>query len=279
MTSDGTTLLGADDKAGVAEIMTAMAYLVAHPEVGHGRVRVAFTPDEEIGRGTEHFDVRAFGVDYAYTIDGSTRGEVENETFCADSVNISIRGSNVHPGYAKGKMLNSIKLAAEIISRLPQNTLSPETTEGRQGYIHPNLVQGSVEETRIKFIVRDFEESGLADHEALLRSVVDEVAAKYPQANITMDVERSYRNMRYVLDLHPRVLEYAEEAMRRVGITPVRTAIRGGTDGARLSEMGLPTPNLFAGGHNFHSKREWVSVQDMVKAVETIVQLVQVWAE
>jgi tripeptide aminopeptidase len=279
VTSDGTTLLGADDKAGVAEIMTAMAYLALHPEIGHGRVRVGFTPDEEVGRGTEYFDVRAFGADYAYTLDGSTPGEVEDETFCADSVNVRVRGSNVHPGYAKGKMVNSIKVAADIIARLPQGGRSPETTEGREGYVHPNLVQGSVEEARIKLIVRDFEENGLADHEALISSVVDEVGAKYPLANITVEIEKTYRNMRYVLNQHPRVVECAEEAMRRVGLKPVRTAIRGGTDGARLSAMGLPTPNIFAGGHNFHSKREWVSVQDMAKAVETIVQLVQVWAK
>jgi tripeptide aminopeptidase len=279
VTSDGLTLLGADDKAGVAEIMTAVAYLAAHTEIKHGRVRVAFTPDEEVGRGTQYFDIKAFGADYAYTLDGSTPGEVENETFCADSVDVIVRGSNVHPGYAKGKMVNSIKVAAEIIARLPQDRLSPETTEGREGYVHPNVMQGTVEEARIKFIVRDYEESGLAEHEALIKTIADEVAARIPQASITMEVEKSYRNMRYVLDQHPKVMENAEEAIRRVGLKPVRTAIRGGTDGARLSEMGLPTPNLFAGGHNFHSKREWVSAQDMAKAVETIVELVQVWAE
>ncbi len=278
VTSDGTTLLGADDKAGVAEIMGAMAYLVTHPELPHGRIRIAFTPDEEIGLGTKHFDLRKFGADVAYTVDGSTAGEIQDETFSASSVSVTIRGHNIHPGYAKGKMVNSIKLAADLLGRLPREGLSPESTEGRAGYVHPMAVEGSVEETTLRFIVRDFDAERLAGHEALLRRLADEVAAGEPRARVSVVVERSYRNMKEYLAAHPRTLRAAETAIRRAGLEPRRAAIRGGTDGARLSEQGLPTPNLFTGAHDYHSVREWISVQDMGAATATLIHLVQVWA-
>ncbi len=279
ITSDGTTLLGADNKAGVAEIMTALEYLVNHPEIPHGEIKIAFTVDEEVGTGTKYFDINEFGARYAYTIDGESAGEVEDETFCADTVTITIHGVNMHPGYAKGKLVNGIKIAADIISRLPRYTMSPETTEKREGYIHPHALTGSVEETVIKFLMRDFTVEGLKEKEKLLENILNEVMLDYPKANAKFDVEESYRNMRYVLDKYPFVVEYAEEAIRRSGLEPKKSLIRGGTDGARLSYMGVPTPNIFTGGHNFHSKKEWISLQDMEKAVETIVNLVQVWAE
>lgn len=279
VTTDGTTLLGADDKAGVAEIMAAVRYLVQHPELRHGAVKIAFTPDEEVGRGTERFDVAGFGARVAYTVDGSTVGEVEDETFSASSVTITIRGHNVHPGYAKDKMVNSIKLAAKLLARLPAEALSPETTEGRQGYVHPNGVEGSVEETKLLFIVRDFDAQQLAEHEALLQRLADDLAKEEPRARVKVTVRRSYRNMKEYLQKEPRALAAADTAVRRAGLTPVRTFIRGGTDGARLSEAGLPTPNLFDGAHDYHSVREWVSVQDMAAATATLVHLVQVWAE
>lgn len=278
ITSDGTTLLGADDKAGVAEIVTAAAYLLAHPEIPHGVVRLALTPDEEVGRGTDYFDVAGFGADVAYTMDGSTAGEIEFETFNADTAIVEIHGRNVHPGYAKGKMVNSLKLAASLIGRLPQDRLSPETTEGREGYLHPLQIEGNTELTRIRFIVRDFSRDGLREIENLLRQIAADVVNEEPRARIDVRIEESYRNMAEILGGRPEIIARAEEAIRRAGLTPRRQPIRGGTDGARLTFAGLPTPNLFAGGHNFHSKREWVSLQDMDRAVETIVQLVQLWA-
>jgi tripeptide aminopeptidase len=279
VTSDGTTLLGADDKAGVAEIMAAVAYLAKHPEVRHGAIRIGFTPDEEIGQGTKHFSLETFGADVAYTVDGSDVGEIEDETFSASGATVTIRGHNIHPGYAKGKMVNSVKLAAQFLSRLPHDALSPETTEGRQGYVHPMGIEGGVEETRIRLIVRDFETEKLAEHEALLRRVADEIAAAEPRAQVTVEVKHSYRNMKDYLKDHPRALEAAEEAVRRAGMSPKRAFIRGGTDGARLSEAGLPTPNLATGAHDYHSVREWVTVQDMASSAATLVHLVQVWAE
>jgi tripeptide aminopeptidase len=278
ITSDGTTLLGADDTAGVAEIVTAAAYLLAHPEIPHGTIRLAFTPDEEIGRGTEFFDVAAFGADLAYTLDGSTIGEVEYETFNADGAVVEIYGRNVHPGYAKGKLVNSLKLAADLIHRLPPDRLSPETTAGREGYLHPLRIEGDVEHTRIHFIIRDFSRSGLQEIEDLLKQLAADVVSEAPRARVEVKISESYRNMREVLAGRLEIVYKAEEAMRRAGLTPRPELIRGGTDGARLTFAGLPTPNLFAGGHNFHSKREWVSLQDMDSAVETIVQLAQVWA-
>lgn len=279
VTGDGTTLLGADDKAGVAEVVTAAAWLVAHPEVPHGALRIAFTPDEEVGRGTERFDLARFGAKYAYTLDGSTAGEVEGETFSANLAIVTVRGRNHHPGYAKGIMVNSVKLAARFLDLLPRDSLSPETTEGREGYVHPYAIEGGVDSTAVRVLVRDFDEAGLREKEALLRRLVDQVAAEEPRAAWQVEVREQYRNMKVVLDRCPWVLEYADEAVRRAGLEPRRSLIRGGTDGARLSAMGLPTPNLFCGGHNHHSKLEWVSVQDMAKAVETIVQLAVVWAE
>jgi len=279
ITSDGITLLGADNKAGIAEIFDAVNHLANHPEIKHGRVRLAVTPDEEVGQGTKYFDIKKFGADYAYTIDGETLGEVEDETFCADTVNIKIRGKNVHPGYAKNKMVNSIKIAARLINLLPKDRLSPETTEKREGYVHPNNITGGVEETTIKFLIRDFTVEGLQGHEAYLKKLADQVIAEYPEAKLELKVEESYRNMRYKIDETPKVVEYALEAVRRSGIEPKKNIIRGGTDGARLSYQGLLTPNIFTGGHNFHSKLEWISVQDMQKAVDVIVNLVKIWAE
>lgn len=279
ITTDGTTLLGADDKAGIAEIFDAINYLIQHPEIKHGKIRICITPDEEIGSGTKYFDVKKFGADYAYTVDGEQLGEIENETFCADSVTITITGRNIHPGYAKNKMVNSVKIAAELIEKLPKDRMSPETTEKREGYVHPHIINGGVEQTVIKFLIRDFEENGLKEKEDYLKNLCNEISNKYPKSKIDLKIDESYRNMRYILDQYPFVIEYAKEAIRRAGIEPKLSIIRGGTDGARLCFMGLPTPNLFAGGHSFHSKREWISIQDMQKAVETIINLVQVWAE
>jgi tripeptide aminopeptidase len=279
ITSDGNTLLGADNKAGIAEIFDAIQHLLTHPEIKHGTVRVAITPDEEVGRGTEHFDVRGFGARYAYTIDGESLGEIEDETFCADSVTLRIQGVNLHPGYAKSKLVNAIKIAAEIIERLPKYRLSPETTEKRDGYVHPHLVSGTVEEATLKFLIRDFTMEGLKDKETFLESMVQDVMVQHTRAKMTFTVDESYRNMKYKLDEEPHVVEYALEAVRRAAIAPVKSLIRGGTDGSKLSYQGLPTPNIFTGGHNFHSRQEWISVQDMQKAVEVIVQLLQVWEE
>lgn len=279
ITTDGTTLLGADNKAGIAEILSALDYLNRHPEIKHGKIRIAITPDEEVGGGTKHFDVTAFGADYAYTIDGERAGELENETFSADTVIMKVHGFNVHPGYAKGKMVNAIKIMAEIITELPKDKLSPETTEKRQGYIHPNNIEGGVETASTKFLIRDFTVEGLKAHENFLKDLAEKVVSKYPKAKLDFEIEESYRNMKYKLDEAPVVVENAIEAIRRSGLTPKLGIIRGGTDGSRLSYMGLLTPNIFTGGHNFHSKLEWISIQDMKKAVEVIVNLAMVWAE
>lgn len=279
ITTDGTTLLGADNKSGVAEIMTALEYLIQNPEVLHGEIRVSFTVDEEVGSGTKYFDVKHFGAKYAYTIDGETAGEVEDETFCADTVILTVNGVNMHPGYAKDRLVNALKIGSDIISRLPRKALSPETTEKREGYVHPHAMNGGVEKTTLKFLIRDFTVEGLEEKEKFLEQIMNEVLIDYPGASGDFKVEESYRNMRYVLDKYPFVVEYALEAVKRSGLEPHQSLIRGGTDGARLSYEGLPTPNIFTGGHNFHSKREWVTVQDMEKAVETIVNLVKIWAE
>jgi len=278
VTASGATLLGADDKAGVAEIVTAAEYLVAHPEIAHGAVRLAFTPDEEIGRGANHFDVDRFGCRCAYTLDGGSRGEVESESFSADAITLVFHGFNTHPGYAKGRMINAIKLAADFIHRLPPD-LAPEATDGYQGFVHPYVQQSGVDRTSIKLIVRDFQTEGLAGKEALVERLARETLAGYPGARVDMTIEEQYRNMRTVLDGHPEVVACAHEAVRRCGLAVVTRAIRGGTDGSRLSFMGLPTPNLFAGEHNFHSRLEWVSRQDMEKAVDVIVALCRVWEE
>jgi tripeptide aminopeptidase len=279
VTASGTTLLGADDKAGVAEIMAAAEHLTRHPEIPHGAVRIAFTPDEEIGRGADHFDVARFGAVYAYTLDGGSVGELEYESFSADAMIVTFKGFNTHPGYAKGRMINSIRLAAELISRLPRDHLSPETTEGYEGYVHPYVIDASVERTSVKLLLRDFVTANLGEKEALIERLAREVIAGEPRASVELRVEPSYRNMREILDRHPQVVERARQAIERVGLTPIERPIRGGTDGSRLSFMGLPTPNLFAGEHNFHSRLEWVSAQDMDKAVDVIVELCRVWAE
>jgi len=279
ITTDGTTLLGADNKAGIAEIMGALTYLKENPDFEHGKIRIAFTVDEEVGTGTLHFDVNKFGAAYAYTIDGETAGEVEDETFCADTAIIKIKGINVHPGYAKDRMINGIKIAAEFIEQLPRNTMSPETTEKREGYLHPHSLKGQVENTEITFLVRDFTVDGLKEKELFLQSICDRLNEKYKSARLVLEIKESYRNMKYILDQHPDVVSYAMEAVARTGLIPVKNLIRGGTDGARLSFMGLPTPNIFTGGHNFHSQREWISIQDMEKAVETILHLISIWTE
>ncbi|MDH7605256.1 MAG: peptidase T, partial [Melioribacter sp.] len=279
VTSDGTTLLGADDKAGIAEIVDAMNYLITHPEIKHGTIRVCFTPDEEVGRGTEKFDVKKFGAKYAYTIDGGTRGEVETETFSADAVVIKFNGKNVHPGYAKGKMINSIKIAAKFLELLPKDSLSPETTEKREGYVHPTSINGNETQTTIKFIIRDFDAEKLKEYESLLKDLCNKAIGYFPGSTFDFEVIEQYRNMKYVLDQHPQVEAYAIEALERLGIKPIKSSIRGGTDGSRLCYMGLPTPNLFAGGHNFHAYTEFVAVQDMEAAVKMIVTLAQVWEE
>lgn len=279
ITTDGTTLLGADDKAGIAEIMDAMNYFVKHPEVKHGTIKVCFTPDEEVGRGTEKIDIAKVGAKYAYTIDGSTRGEVETETFSADAVAIKFKGINVHPGYAKGIMVNSIKIASSFIESLPKDTLSPETTAGREGYVHCVAFNGNEELTVLKFIIRDFVDENLKKYESLLKDLAEKAVAKYPGSTMEFTVFEQYRNMKNVLVQHPMVEEYAIESLKRLGVTPIQSAIRGGTDGSRLSFMGLPTPNLFAGGHNFHAITEFVAIQDMEMSVRNIVTLSTIWEE
>jgi tripeptide aminopeptidase len=279
VTSDGTTLLGADNKAGVAEIMAAVAYLVRHDDPPRAPVRVCFTVDEEVGTGTDHLDLDRFGADVAYTLDGSGLGELEIETFSADQVTITIRGHSVHPGSAKGKLVNAVKLAADLLAALPRDRLSPETTEEREGFVHPRLVEGTVEETRIIFLVRDHDDALLAEHVDLLRCLADDLATRQPRARVKVDVSETYRNMRPAIEAHPRVVEAAEEAIRRAGVEPVRSLIRGGTDGATLTARGLPTPNIFTGGQEYHSVKEWLSVQDMAAATATIVELVRVFGE
>jgi tripeptide aminopeptidase len=279
ISTDGTTLLGADDKAGIAEIMDAMNYLVQNPEIKHGTIKICFTPDEEVGRGAEKFNVEKFGAKYAYTIDGSTRGEVETETFSADAVVIKFNGINVHPGYAKGKMVNSLKIASTFMESLPKDKLSPETTEGREGYVHCVSINGNEEQTTLKFIIRDFVDSKLKEFEDFLKELVDKAVEAYPGSTADFEVIEQYRNMKNILNEHPQVEENALEALKRLNIKPIQSAIRGGTDGSRLSFMGLPTPNLFAGGHNFHANTEYVAVQDMEMATKMIAEICQVWEE
>mgnify|MGYP001815295007 FL=1 len=279
ITASGTTLLGADNKAGVAEIMAAAEYLLAHPEIPHGPVRIGFTPDEEVGTGTRYFDVDAFGAYCAYTMDGETLGELQVETFSADSMTVNFHGFNTHPGFARGKMVNAIKVAAHFIDSLPREGLSPETTDGYDGFVHPYTLNAGVERTSVKFIVRDFDENGLKEKENLLGQLAREAVLRFPGASVDTIVEESYRNMKEVLDHYPDVRDNAIEAIRRAGLTPRVEPIRGGTDGSKLSFMGLPTPNIFAGEHNFHSRFEWISTYDMHKAVEVIIELSQVWEE
>jgi tripeptide aminopeptidase len=279
ITTDGTTLLGADNKAGIAEIMDAAQFLVSHPELAHGTIKILFTPDEEIGRGVDKVDLARLGADFAYTMDGETAGHLEDETFSADAAEIKIDGVSTHPGFAKDKMEHAIKIAAAIVERLPKDHCSPETTEGREGFVHPVGISGALEQATLSLIVRDFTEQGLQDKAALLQSIVDEVMRDYPRSTARLQIKPQYRNMKEVVDRHPRVVDYAMEAIRRTGLEPVRGSIRGGTDGSRLSAMGLPCPNIFAGEHAFHSRLEWVSRQDMEKAAETIVHLAMIWAE
>jgi tripeptide aminopeptidase len=279
VTSDGTTLLGADDKAGIAEIMAAVAYLARHPELPRAPIRVAFTVDEEVGRGAEDFDLRVFGADFAYTLDGSGLGELEIETFSAKSVRVTIHGLNVHPGTAKGKLVNAVKLAADLVASLPRDRLSPETTEEREGYVHPQRISGNTEETVVDFIARDHDDDLLEEHVGLLRDLAGEIGKGEPRARVEVEVRDSYRNMRPYIERNPRVVDAALEAIRRIGAEPKLAITRGGTDGAVLSSRGLPTPNLFTGGHEYHSVREWASVQDMAAAAATIVALAGVWTE
>jgi tripeptide aminopeptidase len=279
VTTDGTTLLGADDKAGVAEIMSAVAYLVRHPEIEHAPIRVGFTVDEEIGKGVDHFDIAAFGADFAYTLDGAEVGEIDDETFSASEVRVRIEGHSVHPGTSKGKMVNSIKLAAMLLERLPKDRLSPETTDAREGFVHPVRIAGGTAETTVTFIARDFDGAKLRQHEQLLQELADGLVREEPRARVSVEVEETYRNMKEFLDARPRILEAADEATRRVGLEPRRNAIRGGTDGAMLSARGLPTPNIFTGGQEYHSVREWISVQDMALSTAAIVELVKLCAE
>jgi tripeptide aminopeptidase len=279
ITSSGDTLLGGDDKAGVAEILDALNYLVTHPEVKHGPVKVLVTPDEETGRGTEKLDVSKLRADFGYTLDASSRGEIEAETFSADQMTIRFRGISIHPGYAKGKLVNSVKAAGAFLDSLPKDTLSPETTGGREGFVHCTYISGNEELTTLKFIIRDFDTPKLEVYEALLRKLATDAVSKYPGSLVEFEVIQQYRNMSEVLDAYPHVVEYAVEAMQRLGITPKRDIIRGGTDGARLCFMGLPTPNLFDGAHNYHSPTEWVAVQDMEMAVKTIVEILKIWEE
>ncbi|WP_027529899.1 peptidase T [Bradyrhizobium sp. WSM3983] len=279
ITTDGTTLLGADNKAGVAEIMDAAYFLVNNPDVKHGTIKILFTPDEEIGRGVDNVDIKKLGAEFGYTMDGESAGSVEDETFSADGATITITGVSAHPGYAKGKMEHAIKIAAAIVERLPKEGCSPETTSGKQGFLHPVGIEGALEQATLSFIVRDFTEEGLKDKEVLLETIVKDVMKDFPRSTYKFEVREQYRNMKQVIDRHPHILEYAIEAIRRAGLRPMRTAIRGGTDGSRLSFMGLPCPNIFAGEHAFHSRLEWVSRQDMEKAVQTIVHLAMIWEE
>jgi tripeptide aminopeptidase len=279
VTSDGTTLLGADNKAGLAEIMDAAYFLINNPQIKHGAIKILFTPDEEIGRGVDKADLKKLGADFAYTIDGETAGHIEDETFSADAATVAIEGVSTHPGFAKGKMEHAIKIAAAIVERLPKDTCSPETTEGKQGFLHPVGINGALEQATLSFIVRDFTDEGLQQKEALLETIVKDVMQDFPRSSYRLEIQQQYRNMKRVIDLHPQLIDNAIEAIRRTGLEPVKTSIRGGTDGSRLSFMGLPCPNIFAGEHAFHSRLEWVSVQDMEKAMQTIVHLAMIWEE
>jgi tripeptide aminopeptidase len=279
ITASGKTLLGADNKAGLAEIMDAANFLVTHPELKHGTIKILFTPDEEIGRGVDKADLKKLGADYAYTIDGEAAGSIEDETFSADAAVITVKGVSSHPGFAKGRMESAIKIASEIVAALPKDRLSPESTELKQGFVHPTAIRGSVEEAVIELIIRDFDDNKLKDHVNTLKEIGNTIIGKYPRSSFDIKISEQYRNMKSVLDTHPQVVEYGKKAIERAGLKPKQQSIRGGTDGSRLSLMGLPCPNIFAGEHAFHSKQEWVSVQDMQKAVETIVNIALIWEE
>jgi len=279
ITADGTTLLGADNKSGVAEIMEAVRYLTMNPQVKHGVIRILFTPDEEIGRGVDAIDMQKLGADFGYTMDGETAGHLEDETFSADGVIISIEGVPVHPGFAKNKMESAIKIASAIVAALPKNTLSPETTEGKEPFMHPTSITGTLDKAELKFIIRAFETETLVTIENQLKRITGAVMNDYPNSTFTFTVQEQYRNMKLILDQYPMVSDYALEAINRTGLVAQRTSIRGGTDGSRLSFMGLPCPNIFAGEHAFHGKYEWASIQDMAKATETIIHLCEIWEE
>jgi tripeptide aminopeptidase len=279
VSTDGTTLLGADDKAGVAEIVAAVAYLKQNPDLEHAPIRVCFTVDEEVAGGADHLELERYGAKFAYTLDGSELGEIEAETFNATKVTITIRGRSTHPGTAKGQLVNAAKLAADLVAGLPRDSRSPETTEEREGFVHPTKISAGAEEATIEFIVRDHDATKMQEHVALLRRLADEVKEREPRASVEVAEEEQYRNMGEVIEQHPEVIEAAEKAIRRIGVEPVHSIIRGGTDGARLSQRGLPTPNLFTGGSEYHSRREWASVQDLAAAAAMLVELAQVWAE
>ena len=279
ITSDGTTLLGADNQAGVAEIMDTVQVLLANRDIRHGVIKILFTPDEEIGRGVDKVDLKKLGADFAYTVDGETAGHIEDETFSADAAVIATKRVSAHPGFAKGKMEHAIKIASRIVERLPKNTCSPETTENREGFLHPTGISGVLEHATLNFIVRDFTETGLTEKEALLEGIIRDVMTDFPHSTYRLDIQPQYRNMKQIVDRHPEVVDNAMEAIRRAGLKPAKGSIRGGTDGSRLSFMGLPCPNIFAGEHAFHSRTEWVSVQDMKAAVRTIVHLAAIWEE
>jgi tripeptide aminopeptidase len=279
ITASGTTLLGSDDKAGVAEIMDMANFLMTHPQVAHGTIKILFTPDEEVGRGVDKVDLKKLGADFGYTLDSGDAGALEDETFSADGVRVTIHGVISHPGYAKDKMINAMKIAGEVLAALPKDRLSPESTDGKKGFIHPVRVEGIAEKCTIDFIIRDFETAGLVKKEDYLRTQIEERLRTYPKASFEFKVTEQYRNMKEMLDLHPQVVAYAKEAIERAGLSVKMESIRGGTDGSRLSFMGLPCPNLFAGEQGIHSKLEHISVQDMNKAVETMVHLAQVWFE
>jgi len=279
ITASGKTLLGSDDKAGVAEIMDLANFLMTNKEVKHGEIKILFTPDEEVGRGTEKVDLKKLGADFAYTLDGGNAGSLEDETFSADGVEVIIHGVIAHPGYAKGKMINAMKIAGEILAALPKDRLSPESTEGKRGFIHPVRLEGIAEKCTIDFIIRDFETKGLQKKEDYLRTQIEELMRLYPKASFEYKVTEQYRNMKEILLLHPQLVDHAKEAIKRAGLKLKMESIRGGTDGSRLSFMGLPCPNLFAGEQAIHSKLEFISVQDMNKAVETMVHLVSIWNE
>jgi tripeptide aminopeptidase len=278
ITSNGNTLLGADNKAGVAEIMSTVAYLSKNPDIKHGPIRVGFTCDEEIGAGVDHFDIKKFGTKFAYTVDGETIGFIENETFSADSGELEIKGIDIHPGFAKNRLVNSLVIASDFIHALPKDR-APETTEGREGYVHAYTIHGGVDKTVVKLIFRDFDNEGLKKTEDNCFKIIEDLKQKYPKAEFNLIIKEQYRNMKVHLDKYPQVTELAIEAVKRAGLKPRLDIIRGGTDGSRLSAMGLPTPNIFTGGHNFHSTREWISVEDMVSAVKTLIELSKIWAE
>ena len=279
ITASGTTLLGADDKSGVAVIMAAVEHLVKNPGIAHGPIRISFTPDEEIGRGVRHFDIKRFGAQCAYTLDGAGLGTLEAETFSADAMSVTFQGRNTHPGFAHGVMVNALKVAADFVNRLPKDTLSPETTQDTQGFVHPNGITASVDSTSVQFIVRDFETAQLKVKEDYLQKLANDTTKDWPGSTATFEITESYRNMRDRIAQHPEIVELAREAIRKIGVTPIDGRIRGGTDGSILSELGLPTPNLFSGQHRFHSRLEWVSVQDMEIAVKVIVNLAQLWEQ